>query len=107
MGPFEYGYRQFKNSKLATFVDKHTHNPISCTLLGYLVLMLISAPLVFLVRLFPRDSALSAVFGLVMIVLVFAVPFAGGRLIPKLSDHFDWAGKIALAQMKKSVQRTK
>ena len=93
-----YYYRNFPDAPLATFVDKHTHKPSSCFFLSLAVALLLCLLLVPLSRAVPGGSTASGVLGLVMIVLFLGVAISGRFLIPRLSDRFDWAGKIARKQ---------
>ena len=89
-----YHYREFKHSRLATFVDKHTHKPTSRLLLAFLT----SIGVMYLgdcVRdVGGRDGALNTL-GMAIMILGGIWLYLGGFLIPKLADRYDWAGKIA------------
>lgn len=104
--PFQYQYREFKNSKLATFVDKHTHKPSSRAMLWGFTILLEIVVLTPLQPFIPSDVRTSGIFGFLLFLLGGVVPFVGiVLLLPKLSDHFDWAGKIARAKAKKDLER--
>lgn len=83
---------------MAAFVDKRTHKPSSCFFLSLVAAVLLCRILVSLSRALPGGSTASGVLGPVMVVLFLGVTIGGRFLIPRLSDRFDWAGKIARKQ---------
>lgn len=101
-----YSYKQYKDAPLATFVDKHTHKPSSCSFIAMtlgLLIMLAGAGLynaggqVF--------ESVSGAIGGVFILFGMIFFILGGMLIPKLSDKFKWSEKIALRTYKKKGLR--
>ena len=91
-------YRTFPDAPLASFVDEHTHKPASCFFLGMAAAMLLCLLLVPLSRAVPGGTTASGAPGLVMILLFPGVAIGGRFLVARLSDRFDWAGKIARKQ---------
>ena len=89
-----YRYRVFKHSRLATFVDRHTHKPTSRILLA----LLTSFGVLWLGDLLRQAGGQQGVLnsiGIAVMVLGGVWFYLGGFVIPKLADHFDWAGRIA------------
>ena len=96
-----YTYREFRFSPRATFVDKHTHKPSSCALIAFVtgVAMMLIACL-----LFNASNSGEGIVGTISYILLLVGFFwfiFGSLIIPKLSDHFDWAGKMAKKDMEK------
>lgn len=107
-----YSYRQFKNSQLATKVDKYTHHPTICFWLCFLTggllfaggcgLLALASNFEF--RSFPWYVVIAP--ALIFAAVGFLWMFFGSLLVPFLSTRFDWAGKIARREMIKKLRQT-
>ena len=89
-----YHYREFKHSRLATFVDKHLHSPMSRILLTGLTSIGVIYLGCCLHDARGGDGRLN-VLGIAIMILGGIWFYLGGLVIPKLADRYDWAGKIA------------
>ena len=98
-----YTYREFPHFPLATFVDKHTHKPSSCMLLTALIFVIAMLIGILLYNVSNHGEGILGVIANILLVVNLIWLIFGIFIIPKLSDHFDWAGKIAKKQMEKRL----
>ncbi|MDY4008958.1 MAG: hypothetical protein SOY94_08915 [Candidatus Limiplasma sp.] len=99
-----YKYTKFRNCPRATFVSKHTHKPTSCFLLAVIASVV---PLALGVVLYNANGHSSAGFvggvSTVLLLVGFFIFLIGGIFIPKLSDRFEWAQKVAAKEIAKKL----
>ncbi len=100
-----YRYTKFQDCPKATFVSKHTHKPTSC----FIIAVIVSAvPLALAVVMYNGNGHSSDGFvgmaSTVLMLLGFFIFLIGGIFIPKLSDRFEWAEKVARKEIAKKVQ---
>ena len=91
-----YTYKSYPYSKKATFISKHTHKPDSCFLISTILLIIPGALGVIIYNATGQEiesvgGAIASVILLLTMVAFIVLPL----LIPKISDHFDFAGKVA------------
>ncbi|MCI5957446.1 MAG: hypothetical protein MRZ54_10720 [Clostridiales bacterium] len=100
-----YRYTKFENCPRATFVSKHTHKPTSCFIIAVIVSVV---PLALSILLYNANGhssdGFAGVASTVLMLLGFFIFFIGGMFIPKLSDRFEWAEKVARKEIAKKVQ---
>lgn len=91
-----YTYKEYPYSKKATFISKHTHKPTSCFLISTLLLIIPAAlgAVIFNTTGGEIESVGGVISSIILVPTIVAY-FVLPMLIPKLSDHFDWAGKVA------------
>ena len=91
-----YTYKEYPYSKKATFISKHTHKPTSCFIISTLLLIIPAVLGVVIYNTTGREiDSVGGVISSIILVPTLVAYFVLPMLIPKLSDHFDWAGKVA------------
>ena len=91
-----YTYKEYPYSKKATFISKHTHKPDSCFLISTILLIIPGALGIIIYNATGQEiESVGGAIASVILLLTFVAFIVLPMLIPKISDHFDWAGKIA------------
>ncbi len=98
-----YSYRKFHISRLATFVDYVTHNPVTSTFLGFFLsspVLLLGCSLITLCE----DTIFLKYIALIVALAGFLLFLLSGYFVALLSDKLDFAGHIARKKREKLWQ---
>ena len=99
----KYSYKEYIGCPKATFVDKHTHKPSSCFLIGFSLFLIIILVMI-IIRNCTSESTqkqLDDVYEIVFfILLVTTLIFSS--FLPLLSTKLKWADKIAEKELEKN-----